>query len=138
MERKQFLIYATTATGLLPLLLTEIACDIYNDGGADTYDGPTFILVSTSNSGHTHRVTILHADVNAPPAGGKTISTSNTGGVYGHAHVLTLTQSDFQALGSGQTLTRTTSTEASHSHSFAITVPEGSSGNGGSDDNDPY
>ncbi len=129
MHRKQFLIYATTATGLLPLLLTEVACDIYNggSGGGETSDDLSFTRVSSSNSGHTHTVSILFADVNDPPAGGKTRTTSSNSG---HTHALTLTQAHFQALADGQTLTRTTSSDASHTHTFTISVPETASGNG--------
>lgn len=141
MHRKQFLIYATTATGLLPLLLTEVACDTYGDSGAgdggETGDDLSFTLGSSINSGHTHTVSILFADVNDPPAGGKTLSTSRTSGYNGHAHHLTLTQSDLQALKDGQTLTRTTSSDAPHTHTFTISVPETASGNGNGNDN-PY
>ena len=133
MERKQFLIYATTATGLLPLLLTEIACDPYGgDSVIAGSDDESFTLVSTSASGHTHSVRILFSDVNAPPASGKTLTTSSTT----HSHTLTLSQADFQALGSGDTLTRTTSSVSSHSHTFAITVPAKSVDTQGEDD--PY
>ena len=121
MERKQFLIYATTATGLLPLLLTEIACDPYGgDSATAGNNGVGFTLKSSSYSGHTHTVTILFSDIDAPPASSKTLITSRTT----HTHRLTLSQADFQALGSGDTITRTTSTAASHSHTFTIKVPE--------------
>ena len=132
MERKQFLIYATTATGMLPLLLTEIACDYYNDsgnGGTGTSNVASFSVTSTISGGHTHSVKILFADVNAPPAGGKSLTTSTTT----HFHTLTLSQADFQALSNGQTLTRDTSTDSSHKHTFSITVP---AGNTGSQDDD--
>lgn len=124
MERKQFLIYATTATGLLPLLLTEIACDSYGgDSVTASSNEDGFTLESSINSGHKHSVTIRFSDVDAPPAGGKTLTTSGPS----HTHMLTLTQANFQALGSGDTITRTTTTDASHSHTFTIKVPDASS-----------
>jgi len=133
MERKQFLIYATTATGLLPLLLTEIACDSYGgDSVTASSNEDGFTKSSSSNNGHTHSVTIRFSDVNAPPAGGRTHTTSRVS----HTHTLTLSQADFQALGSGDTITRSTSTDASHSHTFTIKVPDASSalGDDGGDD----
>ncbi|MEE9162328.1 MAG: hypothetical protein V3U35_05085 [Candidatus Neomarinimicrobiota bacterium] len=141
MHRKQFLIYATTATGLLPLLLTEVACDTYGDagdGGSDggeTNDDLSFTLVSSSNSNHTHFVTILFADVNAPPAAGKTLTTTGPS----HTHTLTLTQTHFQDLADGQTLTRPTTTNSGHSHNFTIKVPETANDDGGgNNDDNPY
>ena len=135
MERKQFLIYATTATGMLPLLLTEIACDYYNDsgnGGTDTSDGASFTLTSSKINEHTHAVTILYSDVDAPPPGVKTITTSGTS----HVHTLAMSQADFQALSNGQTLTRNTSTDSLHKHTFTVKVPTGTTGDG--DDNGNY
>ena len=131
MERKQFLIYATTATGLLPLLLTEIACDPYGgDSATAGSDEEGFTRVSSPSSGHTHSVTIRFSDVDAPPDGGNTLDTSRTN----HIHTLTLSQSDYQDLKNGQQLVIDTSITGSHSHTFTIKVPD-ASGTPGADDN---
>lgn len=129
MERNQFLIYITTATGLMPLLLAEISCSDNGDNGNDTGSSvkdESFTVVSSTTNEHTHTVAILFTDVNAPPSTGKTLTTSGTS----HTHNLILSQSDFQSLRNDQQISRDTSTDASHKHRFTIKVP-GNSTNGG-------
>lgn len=121
MDRKQFLIYISTATGLLPLLLAEISCSDYTSDGS-SMDDDSFTVVSSSDGGHTHSVTIFFTDVNSPPSSDKTLVTSGTS----HTHTLILSQSDFQALSDGQEISRDTSTNSSHKHTFTIKVPANS------------
>ena len=135
MKRRQFLITLTTSLGALPLLITQIACERPNgdpyssedDTGDDT-TGRTgsFTVESSPGGAHRHTVTIEYRDVDDSPSGGRTLSTSSSGGAYGHFHGLTLTRSDFQALKDGQVLTKTTSTDSGHSHAFTIEVPASS------------
>ena len=119
MERKQFLIYATTATGLLPLLITQIGC-AYNaprtDGSAEG-----FKVSSSRDNFHRHEITILFADLSQPPASGKTITS--TGPI--HTHDVVLGRADFQALHDGEQVIKTSTFDARHTHTFAIQAPTG-------------
>ena len=127
MERKQFLIYATTATGLLPLLITQMGC-AYDAPGAGAGAGQGtggrtdgFKVVSSRDSFHRHDIIILFADVSQPPESGKTITSS--GPI--HTHDVVLEIADFQALQDGERLVKTSTRDAGHSHTFAIQVPTG-------------
>lgn len=119
MERKQFLIYVTTATGLLPLMITHIGC-AYAAPGADS-SADEFTVVSSRDNFHRHKIRILFADVSNPPASGKTITSS--GPI--HTHDVVLGMADFQALQDGEEVVKTSTFDARHSHTFAIQVPTG-------------
>ncbi len=125
MERKQFLIYASTATGLLPLLITQIGCApglSGQDTGPDmTPGGEGFTVRSSSDRFHRHDITILFADVETPAEGEKTYTS--TGPLHTHDVVLTLV--DFQALRDGREIVATSSFDAGHTHTWAIRVPMG-------------
>ncbi|MCH7521132.1 MAG: hypothetical protein IIB42_05460 [Candidatus Marinimicrobia bacterium] len=122
MERKQFLIHVTGAMGLMPLLVTQIGCDDPYGTSKDssTSNGSTnsFTVTSSNNSGHTHNITILLADVATPPGSGKTITSTGS-----HTHTIMLSKSDFESLASGQTVLKTSSNSGGHTHSFSIKVP---------------
>ena len=125
MERKQFLIYVTTATGLLPLLITQIGC-AYDAPGAEADQdagGGTdrFKVVSSRDNFHRHDIMILFADVSQPPADGKTITSS--GPIHTHDVVLTMT--DYQVLQDGEQVIKTSTFDSRHSHTFAIQVSAG-------------
>ncbi len=125
MERKQFLIYATTATGLLPLLITQISCAPGSSGqgaGPDiTPGGEEFKVTSSSDRFHRHDITILFADVETPAVGAKTYTS--TGPLHTHDVILTL--ADFQTLKDGGEIVTTSSFDAGHTHTWAIRVPMG-------------
>jgi len=125
MERKQFLIYVTTATGLLPLVITQIGC-AYDAPGAEVGQegiggSAGFKVVSSRDNFHRHEITILFADVAQPPAGGKTITS--TGAM--HTHDVVLGRADFQLLQDGEQVIKTSSFDARHTHTFAIRMPTG-------------
>ena len=125
MERRQFLIYATTATGLLPLLITQIGC-AYDAPGAEAEqetEGSTagFKVISSRDNFHRHDIKILFADVSNPPASERTITSS--GPI--HTHDVVLGQADFQTLQDGGEVVKTSTVDARHSHTFAIQVPTG-------------
>ncbi|MCH7497805.1 MAG: hypothetical protein IH971_08140 [Candidatus Marinimicrobia bacterium] len=125
MERKQFLIYVATATGLLPLLITQIGC-AYDAPGAEAEqetEGSTagFKVVSSRDNFHRHEIMILFADVSQPPAGGKTITSS--GPI--HTHDVVLGMADYQALQDGEQVVITSTFASRHSHTFAIQVSTG-------------
>jgi len=92
MERKQFLIYVTTATGLLPLSITQIGCAYNASGTEGSTEG--FKVLSSRVNFHRHEIMILFADVSQPPASGKTITSS--GPI--HTHDVILGMADYQAL----------------------------------------
>ena len=74
-------------------------------------------VTSSVSAGHSHQVTISGADINNPPTGGKTISTTY---VNSHTHTITLTQQDYQTIKNGGTVTVTTSEVNGHTHTFTI------------------
>jgi hypothetical protein len=74
-------------------------------------------FTSSSNSGHTHRVTISRSQVENPPAGGITLTTTSSGG---HTHSFSMTQQQLQNVNNGQTVTITDSTVSGHSHQYQI------------------
>lgn len=124
MERKQFLIHVTGAMGLMPLLVTQIGCDnpygANEDSSSSDNGTESFSVTSSNGTGHTHKITILLADVTTPPEGGKTITSSGS-----HTHTVTLSKSDFESLASGQEITKTSSNSNGHTHTFSIKVLAG-------------
>ena len=74
-------------------------------------------ITSSVNAGHTHDVTISGADIENPPAAGKTIDTTYNSG---HRHTLTLTQQDFETIKNGGEVTVTDSLFGSHTHTYII------------------
>ena len=74
-------------------------------------------VTSSVNAGHTHDVTISGADIENPPAAGKTIDTTYNSG---HRHTLTLTQQDFETIKNGGEVTVTDSLFGSHTHTYVI------------------
>jgi hypothetical protein len=72
--------------------------------------------------GHSHQVTISGADIDNPPTGGKTITTTTYVDSYynSHSHTITLTQQDYQTIKNGGTVTVTTSEVNGHTHTFTI------------------
>jgi hypothetical protein len=74
-------------------------------------------VTSSTASGHSHQVTISGADIDNPPTGGKTISTTD---VNFHTHTITLTQQDYQSIKNGNEVTVTSSSSNGHTHIFVI------------------
>ena len=112
------------AFGLIVGMLAVTAC---GNGGSPSGNGtPTatvsvgqqdITITSSVNAGHTHDITISGADIENPPAGGKTIdSTYNSG----HRHTVTLTQQDYQTIKDGGVVTVTDSLVAGHTHTYVI------------------
>ena len=74
-------------------------------------------ITSSVNAGHIHDITISGADIENPPAGGKTIDTTYNSG---HRHTVTLTQQDYQTIKDGGVVTVTDSLVAGHTHTYVI------------------
>ena len=75
-------------------------------------------VTSSVNAGHSHQVTISGADIENPPAAGKTIDTTSNSG---HSHTVTLTQQDYQSIKNGGEVTVNASSSGGHIHTFVIT-----------------
>ena len=117
MERKKFITTIMTAAGLMPLVITQISCTTSTEPSKTTSDGHLF--TSSVDGGHSHTVEIKFADLEQPPDGGRTLTTSSTG----HSHSVTLSSSDFVALEAGETVVRSTSTDGGHLHTFSFVIP---------------
>ena len=122
MERRTFIVKAG-ALFSLPLIITEIGCDIYGDSDAVTApagdSSDSITINSTLNSGHTHSVSVSLANVDNPPTMDLTITTSRNSS---HTHKITLTENDFVKLANMETIIVTSTTDSSHSHTFSIKV----------------
>ena len=127
MERKEFIITIMTATGLMPLIITQIGCSTSTE---PTTSADGYVFTSSVNSGHSHTVEITFTDLEQPPEGGRSLSTSSTG----HLHSVTLSQSDFVALDAGETVVRNTTTNSGHLHTFTFTVADAQQTSGDSTD----
>ncbi|MDB5214620.1 MAG: hypothetical protein JWO86_2547 [Myxococcaceae bacterium] len=75
--------------------------------------------VSTLVLGHTHTVCAPLADLNNPPAGGQTYTTS-AAATDGHMHQVILTQAQLMSIAAGQTVMVTTTVVESHTHDFSL------------------
>jgi hypothetical protein len=115
-------LFSTMAIGLIVIMLSITACG--NSGNASGTGTPTatisigdITVTSSVNAGHTHDITISGADIENPPAAGKTIDT-----IYnsGHRHTVTLTQQDYQTLKDGGEVTVNDSLVAGHTHTYVI------------------
>ncbi len=115
MERRSFIVKAG-ALFSLPLVITEIGCD----SNGDIDDGNSFLITSTVNSGHSHRVTISRSNVNDPPTSNVTLTSTSSSG---HVHTITLTTSDYERLMKGETIDKKSSSSSKHTHTFRIKVP---------------
>jgi hypothetical protein len=78
-------------------------------------DQKTF--TSTSNSNHTHRITLNRTDIENPPNAGITRQTSSSSG---HTHTFSITQAQLQSVNGGGTIEITDSVSAGHSHKYTI------------------
>ena len=115
MERREFIVTITTAVGLMPLVITQIGC---SDSTVTSTTSEGYVFTSSVNSSHSHTVEIKFADLNQPPEGGRSLTTSSRG----HVHSVTLSQDDFTALEAGETLVRNTSSSSGHLHTFTFTI----------------
>ncbi|HEY1905635.1 MAG TPA: hypothetical protein VGG91_06320 [Myxococcaceae bacterium] len=118
MNRREVLIRVGGILLAIPASRLLMACGSDSGGSTDS-------LHFTSSTGdidnHVHTVDLLKADISAPPAGGKTETTSFDAS---HNHTVTLTEADFQSIDAGNTVTKTTSEDETpghvHTHQFAF------------------
>lgn len=116
MKRRDFLSAGFIGTAGIVAALSQSGCG----GGPTTPDDPNTqkTFTSTSDSGHTHTITVQRSEVQNPPAAGITRQTSSSGG---HTHTFMMTQADLQTVNGGGPVTVTTSVSDLHDHSFTIT-----------------
>ncbi|OGD15268.1 MAG: hypothetical protein A2V76_08230 [Candidatus Aminicenantes bacterium RBG_16_63_14] len=116
MKRRDFLSAGFVGTLGVVSVLSQSQCG----GGATTPDDPNAqrTFTSTSNSGHTHSITIQRTEIQNPPAAGITRQTSSSGG---HTHTFTMTQAELQTVNGGGSVGITTSVSDLHDHAFTIT-----------------
>ena len=74
-------------------------------------------FTSTSNSGHTHRITLNRSDIENPPAAGITRQTSSGSG---HTHSFSMSQAQLQSVNNGNSVNITDSVSSGHSHTYTI------------------
>jgi hypothetical protein len=103
------------------MLAVLLSAGVLSCGGKSVSTGDITVTSSVSIA-HSHQVTISGADIDNPPAGGRTITTTSYGDYYinSHSHTITLTQQDFQTIKNGGTVTVTTSVALDHTHTFTI------------------
>ena len=89
-------------------------------GGPTTPDDPLAqrTFTSTSDTGHTHTITIQRSEVQTPAASGISRQTSSSSA---HTHVFAMTQAELQTVLGGGSVVVTTAVADAHTHSFTIT-----------------
>ena len=122
MTRKEFLekLAGGVAGGFLIMLGAGCSSDsptspdTPSDGGTGN-DQESF--TSSVAQGHTHSVTVSRSEVENPPSGGITKTTSSGGG---HTHSFSMTQQQLTDVNNGQTVTVTDSSVSGHNHDYEI------------------
>ena len=117
MNRREVLIRAGGLLLIIPASRLLMACGSDSGGSSSLH----FTSSADPADGHTHTVDLANADISAPPAGGRTLTTSLD---LAHTHTVTLTEADFQSIDAGNTVTKTTSEDETpghvHTHQFAF------------------
>jgi len=108
--RRAFLRRLTQVTAAIALtLLTR--CGLGGD------DSSTRTFTSSTDSGHSHQLTVSAVLQSAPPASGTTLTTSEADG---HTHTVDLTHDQLLQIASHQSFTVTTSNDVGHEHTFTF------------------
>lgn len=113
--RRTFL-KGAVGTGVIILTAEGIGALVTSCAAAPTAD---FTVTSSTEFNHSHKITVLGADVDRPPTEKAITSDGAT-----HSHAVTLTRANFQALKKGQEITLTSNQAGTtpHSHTFVIKV----------------
>ncbi|MEW6087822.1 MAG: hypothetical protein AB1498_05910 [bacterium] len=120
-NRRDFLKVMVTAFIGVPVFMKIIGCgkDEYGSNSTPPADESGFSPVSSVDTGHSHFVRILYADITNPPAAGVTYTSSSSG----HTHTIFLSQQQLTAINAGSTVTVVSSVDSGHSHNWTITKP---------------
>jgi hypothetical protein len=122
MNRREFIIRVGVALIALPAAFSFESCG--GGGGGDATPAapaPGFDIASSpDNTGHSHLVRILDADLAAPPAGG--VIYTSTGS---HTHTVPLTQQQLTDINNGLSVTVISSLGGApaHTHTWTIAKP---------------
>ena len=111
MNRREFLVRATIGGVSVPLLIREVGC-----GSSKSTNPPadSRSFTSSTNSGHSHTITIPNSDLSSTST--KNYTSSSTG----HTHTVTLTAAHFDTLSSGCKVTVISSVGGGHTHTWEI------------------
>lgn len=116
MNRRQFLVRIGGTLVAVPFVLQAVGCD--EDDPAQPQQTDRFGIPSSTNSGHSHRITFMCSDLSL----GTLTYTSSTDG--GHFHSLTLTLPQVQSIAAGQSVGPVfSSTADGHDHTWTIQKP---------------
>jgi len=116
MTRKDFL--KTAFGGFLGALIYLGLTDCSDSTGPEVQgDSNQKSFTSSSNSGHSHSVTITRAEIENPPANGISRPTSSSSG---HTHTFSMSQAQLQAVNSGNQVTINDSVSDGHNHQYTI------------------
>jgi hypothetical protein len=116
MTRKDFL--KTAFGGALGMLVFTGLNSCKSPESPDmTDDSSQKTFTSTSNSGHTHRITLNRSEIENPPANGITRSTTSASG---YSHTFSMSQAQLQSVNTGNKVNITDSLSSGHSHSYTL------------------
>ena len=112
--RREFLRGSMATLVLIPLAACSDDDSPMSANGSSACQG-----VSSTGSriaGHVHTVCVPDSDLNNPPAGGRTYTTSSDSS---HAHSVNLSQTQLETVSGGGSVT-VTSSSTGHTHDFLI------------------
>lgn len=134
--RREFLASATTTLLLIPIVACSSSSSPSSSPSSPSSPGSPFDggacdgVESTSSlvSQHTHLLCVPTSDLESPPAGGATYTSSvapdplATGAPDSgaHTHTVTLSQAQLSSVQAGQSVTTTSSISLEHDHTFLI------------------
>ncbi len=115
LTRREFLKGSTATLILIPLAACSDDDSPVSAGGSGACQG--VLTTGSQSSGHVHTVCVPDSDLNNPPAGGGSYSTSSASG---HTHTVNLSQAQLQTVSGGGSATVTSSSSSGHMHDFLI------------------
>jgi hypothetical protein len=120
MDRRKFLIGLGIALVAGPAALSLNGCGKSNNDNTPAAPANSFSVTSNpDNTGHSHNVAVLLADLTAPPSGGVTYTSDGAT----HVHQITLTQQQLTEINNGQSDTVRSTVVNNHSHEWTIKKP---------------
>jgi len=118
MNRREFLVRVGGTLIVVPMVLEAVSCGNDSNPAAPSATDQ-FSTTSTTDTGHTHRITVRCTDLSSQS---EIPYDSTTDG--GHFHRITLTVSQLQQIAAGNAVGPLTSTIASgHTHNWTFQKP---------------
>lgn len=114
MKRKEFLKIAAAGAAVS---LGNLALSACKSTSTPTTPGTSKTFSSSTESGHSHTVSIARTEIDSPPPGGFSRETASASG---HTHTFTISMAELTTVSGGGSVTVTTSVTSSHSHAFTI------------------